>query len=132
MYNCNEYMEAHYGVFKMRGVAVNVNYRYLDEELWYLLDNSDAEAIVFHTSLADRVARVVDRLPKLKLLLVVDDGPHRSRRSRVPRFSEFEDASSPSQRADGADRTLRRRLYMLYTGGTTGMPKGVMYDVGGL
>ncbi len=75
MYNCNEYMEAHNAAFKMRGVAVNVNYRYLDEELWYLLDNSDAEAIVFHRSLAERVARVVDRLPNLKLLIVVEDEP---------------------------------------------------------
>jgi Trk K+ transport system NAD-binding subunit len=60
MYNGNEYLEAQYGGFKMRGVPVNVNYRYLDEELWYLLDNSDAEALVFHSSLGDRVARVVD------------------------------------------------------------------------
>ncbi len=48
---------------KIRGVPINVNYRYLDDELWYLLDNSDAEAFVFHSSLGDRVARVVDRLP---------------------------------------------------------------------
>lgn len=75
MYNCNEYMEAQHGTFKMRGVAINVNYRYLDEELWYLLDNSDSEALVFHASLADRVAKVVDRLPDLKLLVVVDDRP---------------------------------------------------------
>ena len=60
MYNCNEYMEAHNAAFKMRGVAVNVNYRYLDDELWYLLDNSDSEALFFHSSLGDRVARVVD------------------------------------------------------------------------
>ena len=58
----------------MRGVPVNVNYRYLDDELWYLLDNSDAEALVFHSSLGDRVAQVIDRLPKLKLLIEVDDG----------------------------------------------------------
>ena len=63
LYNGNEYVEAHNGAFKMRGVPVNVNYRYLDEELWYLLDNADAEALVFHSSLGDRVARVVDRLP---------------------------------------------------------------------
>ena len=63
MYNGNEYLETQYAAFKMRGVPINVNYRYLDEELWYLLDNSDAEALVYHTSLADRVARVVDRLP---------------------------------------------------------------------
>jgi fatty-acyl-CoA synthase len=42
MYNCNEYLEAQYGAFKIRGVPVNVNYRYLDDELWYLLDNADA------------------------------------------------------------------------------------------
>ena len=73
LYNGNEYLEAQYGTFKMRGVAINVNYRYLDEELWYLLDNSDAEALFFHASLADRVGRVVERLPKLKLLVEVDD-----------------------------------------------------------
>ena len=67
LYNGNEYLEAQYGTFKMRGVAINVNYRYLDEELWYLLDNSDAEAIVFHSSLGERVARMLPRLPKLKL-----------------------------------------------------------------
>ena len=74
LYNSNEYLEAHYAAFKMRGVPINVNYRYLDDELWYLLDNSDSEAIIFHSSLGDRVARVADRLPKLKLLIEVDDG----------------------------------------------------------
>ena len=60
LYNGNEYLEAQYGGFKMRGVPVNVNYRYLDEELAYLLENSDAEAVVFHTSLGDRIERVSD------------------------------------------------------------------------
>ena len=74
MYNGNEYLEAQYAGFKLRGVPINVNYRYLDDELWYLLDNADAEALVFHSSLGDRVAQVVGRLPKLKLLIEVDDG----------------------------------------------------------
>ena len=74
LYNSNEYLEAQYAAFKMRGVPVNVNYRYLDEELWYLLDNSDSEALVFHSSLGDRVARIIGRLPKIKLLVEVDDG----------------------------------------------------------
>ena len=132
MYNSNEYMEAHYGAFKMRGVAVNVNYRYLDEELWYLLDNSDAEAIVFHSSLADRVAGVVDRLPNLKLLIVVDDGPAPDGTTTdVPGAQEYEALLAAH---DPMPRIERREddIYMLYTGGTTGMPKGVMYAAGGM
>ncbi|MSX56955.1 MAG: AMP-binding protein, partial [Actinobacteria bacterium] len=58
LFNGNEYLEAHYAGFKMRGVPINVNYRYVDEELRYLLDNSDAEALVFHSSLGDRVERI--------------------------------------------------------------------------
>jgi 3-oxocholest-4-en-26-oate---CoA ligase len=127
LYNGNEYMEAHYGAFKMRGVAINVNYRYLDEELWYLLDNSDAEAIVFHSSLADRVARVVDRLPNLKLLIVVDDGPG----DTVPGALEYESVLASHEPMERIERR-EDDIYMLYTGGTTGMPKGVMYAVGGL
>lgn len=128
MYNGNEYLVAQYGAFKMRGVPVNVNYRYLDEELRYLLDNSDAEAIVFHTSLGDRVARVVDRLPDLKLLIAVDDGPAPAG-ERVEGAMSFHDAVAGH---DPMPRITRREddVYMLYTGGTTGLPKGVMYAMG--
>ena len=127
LYNGNEYLEAQYAAFKMRGVAVNVNYRYLDDELWYLLDNADAEALVFHSSLADRVARVIDRLPKLKLLVEVDDGDA----GRVPLAHAFETVVAGH---DPMARITRNEddIYMLYTGGTTGMPKGVMYAVGGM
>jgi fatty-acyl-CoA synthase len=127
MYNGNEYLEAQFGGFKMRGVPVNVNYRYLDEELWYLLDNSDAEALVFHSSLGDRVARVVDRLPKLKLLVEVDDGGP----GQVPGALAYEAVLAghdPMPRISRAEDDI----YMLYTGGTTGMPKGVMYAMGGM
>ncbi len=58
----------------MRGVPVNVNYRYLEDELVYLLDNSDAEALLFHGSLGEQVAKVRDRAPKVKLWVQVDDG----------------------------------------------------------
>ena len=124
MYNCNEYLEAQYGAFKIRGVPVNVNYRYLDDELWYLLDNADAEALVFHSSLGDRVAEVAVRLPKLKLLIEVDDGGT----GQVPTSVTYD-----SVLADHLpmERIVRSEddIYMLYTGGTTGMPKGVMYDM---
>ena len=127
LYNSNEYLEAQFATFKFRGVPVNVNYRYLDEELLYLLDNSDAEALFFHSSLGDRVARVVDRLPKLKLLVEVsDDGEHHVV-SAVPYNTLVADYDPmPRITRDEDD------IYMLYTGGTTGMPKGVMYQMGSL
>lgn len=132
LYNGNEYMEAHYGVFKMRGVAINVNYRYLDEELWYLLDNSDSEAIIFHSSLADRVARVAERLPNLKLLIEVDDGePPSGDRVNIPSAQAYEDLVATTEPMPRIERSADD-IYMLYTGGTTGMPKGVMYDIGSL
>ena len=104
-----------------------MNYRYLDEELLYLLENSDAEALFFHSSLGDRVARVVDRLPKLKLLVEVsDDGEHHVV-TAVPYNTLLADYDPmPRITRDEDD------IYMLYTGGTTGMPKGVMYQMGSL
>jgi len=127
LYNSNEYLEAQFATFKFRGVPVNVNYRYLDEELLYLLENSDAEALFFHSSLGDRVARVVDRLPKLKLLVEVsDDGEHHVV-TAVPYNTLLADYDPmPRITRDEDD------IYMLYTGGTTGMPKGVMYQMGSL
>ncbi len=74
LYNSPEYLIAQHGAFKTRAVPVNVNYRYLDDELAYLIDNSDSEVLVFHTSLGDRVALAVNRLPRLRLLVEVDDG----------------------------------------------------------
>jgi len=125
MYNCPEYLITQYAAFKSRVTPVNVNYRYLDDELLYLLDNADCEAVVFHSSLGDRIARVKDRLPKLKLLIEVSDGPT----AGVESAQSWE---SVVQSFDPAPRQARERddLYMLYTGGTTGMPKGVMYSTG--
>ncbi len=126
LYNGNEYMEAQFAGMKIRGVPINVNYRYLDDELLYLLENSDAEALVFHTSLGDRVARVMERAPKVRLWIEVDDGGE-----SVPGAVAFEELIAGH---DPAKRIVRSAddLYMLYTGGTTGMPKGVMYDIGGM
>jgi 3-oxocholest-4-en-26-oate---CoA ligase len=106
----------------MRGVPVNVNYRYLDDELWYLLDNSDAEALVFHSSLGDRVARVVAGCPKLKLLVEVDDGDPVIEVAGRGAFEDLVAGHEPMAHHRSEDD-----IYMLYTGGTTGMPKGVMY-----
>lgn len=125
MYNCPEYLVTQLAAFKSRVTPVNVNYRYLDDELWYLLDNADCEAVVFHSSLGDRIGRVKDRLPKLKLLIEVLDGPS----AGVPGAVSWQ---SVLEAHDPAPRQIRAAsdVYMLYTGGTTGMPKGVMYETG--
>ncbi|HEX9260875.1 MAG TPA: AMP-binding protein [Acidimicrobiales bacterium] len=125
LYNSPEYMETQFAGMKIRGVPVNVNYRYRDDELAYLLENSDAEAVFFHTSLGDRVARVAPTNPNLKLVVAVDDGGDHV----VPGAIAYEDlvaAHDPMPRIERSEDDL----YMLYTGGTTGMPKGVMYRIG--
>jgi acyl-CoA synthetase (AMP-forming)/AMP-acid ligase II len=128
LFNSPEYCETNFAAMKIRGVPVNVNYRYLDDELTYLLDNADAEALVFHSSLGDRVARVKGRLPKLRLLVEVDDGPAADGSHGVEgsvRYEELQGELAPAERvAPQGDE-----IYMLYTGGTTGMPKGVMYPM---
>lgn len=126
LYNGNEYLETQFAGMKIRAVPINVNYRYLDDELLYLLDNSDAEALVFHTSLGDRVARVMDRASKVRIWIEVNDGG-----DSIPGAVSYEaliDANDPAKRITRSANDL----YMLYTGGTTGMPKGVMYDIGGM
>ena len=126
LYNGNEYLETQFAGMKLRGVPINVNYRYLDDELLYLLENSDAEALVFHTSLGDRVARVMERAPKVKLWVEVDDGG-----DSIPGAVRYEELIAGHEPAKRITRDAND-LYMLYTGGTTGMPKGVMYDIGGM
>jgi len=121
LYNSNEYSEGVYATFKLRGVPVNVNYRYTEDELLYLLDDSDAEALIFHGSLGEQVARVVDRAPRLRVAIQVDDGS-----PLLPGAAAFEDLIASN---DPMPRIARRGddLYFLFTGGTTGMPKGVMW-----
>jgi len=126
LYNGCEYTEAQFAALKGRHVPININYRYLDDELHYLLENSDSEALVFHTSLSDRVARVRERCPRVKLWIQVDDGGE-----RLDDALEYEKVVAGH---DPAPRIARSEddTYMLYTGGTTGMPKGVMYHTGGI
>ena len=123
LYNSNEYLESQYAAFKLRAVPVNINYRYLDDELLYLLDNSDSEILVFHTSLGDRVARVMDRAPNVKLWIEVDDGG-----DTVPGAVAYESLIGSHEPAPRIRRS-EGDVYMIYTGGTTGMPKGVMYEI---
>jgi acyl-CoA synthetase (AMP-forming)/AMP-acid ligase II len=121
LYNSNEYVEGLYATFKLRGVPANVNYRYLEDELAYLLDDSDAEVVLFHGNLAKQVDAVRASLPKLKATVQVDDGsPHLD---GALRYEELIADTKPMERIE---RSGDDYLF-LYTGGTTGMPKGVMW-----
>ncbi len=126
LYNSPEYLIAQYGAFKERLVPINVNYRYLDNELAYLIDNADMEVLVYHASLADRVARVKEKAPQVKLWIEVDDEGGQAPLPGSFGWAEVM-ASEPASRITRSEDDL----YMLYTGGTTGMPKGVMYQMGG-
>jgi acyl-CoA synthetase (AMP-forming)/AMP-acid ligase II len=124
LYNGPEYLIAQYGAFKHRAIPINVNYRYLDAELVYLLENCDAELLVFHSSLGECVARVRDQLPGLLGLVEVDDGGE-----HLDGAVAFDDLLA-SHRPQARKQRGASDPYMLYTGGTTGMPKGVMYAQG--
>ena len=123
--NCAEYLETMIGCFKIRAVPINVNFRYVAEELRYLLADSRATALVHHREFAPRVAAVRGELPGLCTVLAVDDGS-----GADPAAAGAEDyeaalvAASPAR--DFAPRSPDD-LYVIYTGGTTGMPKGVLW-----
>ena len=124
LYNCPEYLEANFACFKAGLVPVNTNYRYADDELAYLWDNADAVAVVFHGSFAPRVDRVRSRVSGVRTWLWVDDDETTCPAWATP----YEDAA---QAAAGRVTAPWGRgdddLVMIYTGGTTGMPKGVMW-----
>ena len=125
LHNSNEYSEAHHGIFKIRGCPINVNYRYKSDELVYLLDNADAEAVVFQSTYAMRIWEIREKLPRVKLWIQVDDGTE----SLLHGAIDFERAIRSATPAPRINRPADD-VYMLYTGGTTGMPKGVMYPNG--
>ena len=126
LHNSNEYLEAQYSVFKIKGVPINVNYRYKEEELIYLLDNSDSEAVFFQSCYAEQIESIKDKLPKVKLYIQVDDNSNET----LDFAQDYESAISEFQPMERQERS-EDNIYMLYTGGTTGMPKGVMYQHGG-
>ena len=126
LHNSNEYLESQYSVFKIKGVPINVNYRYKEEELVYLLENSDSEAIFYQSCYAEQIASIKDKLPKVKLYIQVDDKTN----GTLDFAQDYESAISECQPMERLERS-EDNIYMLYTGGTTGMPKGVMYQHGG-
>ena len=117
MRNCPEYSEGIAAGFKAGLTHVNVNYRYIEQELIYLLDNSDATVVIYNSEFQHYVDEIKNQLLGVKLWLVVDDG----RTSAYENMANNGDGSSPNIKHSPDD------LLFLYTGGTTGMPKGVMW-----
>jgi fatty-acyl-CoA synthase len=112
------------GAYKARVAPFNVNYRYVAEELRYLLADAGARAIVFHSAFAPRLAEVLADLPSLTVLLQVEDG---SGHGLLPGAQWYEEALATASPDRPAVERSPDDLYILYTGGTTGMPKGVLW-----
>jgi fatty-acyl-CoA synthase len=123
LYNGPEYMETMAAAFKVSMAPVNTNYRYGADEIVYLFDNADAEAVVFHACFTELVEAVKERLPKVKRWYVVSDetgsGPSWA--------SAYEDVVTSGAKPAMTWSRNGDDLLLLYTGGTTGMPKGVMW-----
>ena len=124
VHNGPEYLETVFAAFKAGLVPVNTNYRYADAELTYLWDNADAVAVVFHGTFADRIDGIRDRVPGVRLWLWVDDGSGPCPAWATP-YEEA--AATPTERVVAPWGRSGDHILMLYTGGTTGMPKGVMW-----
>lgn len=127
LHNGNEYLESMLGALKARVCSMNVNYRYVAEELHYLLTDAQATAIVVHSQFAPTLAEVLPQLPHLRVILQVDD---ESGNDLLPGAVWYEDALAAASPERPAVDWSGDDLYMLYTGGTTGMPKGVMWRNG--
>ena len=122
--NGNEYLEAMVAGYRARVAPFNVNYRYVEEELLYLLGDSKARALVYAGEFAPNVQSILGRLPDLTVLIQIDDG---SGNELLPGAVDYESITATPAPAGGMPTPTGDDLYILYTGGTTGMPKGVLW-----
>src|SRR5512140_1839252 len=124
-FNSSRWVLAMIAAYKIRAVPINVNYRYVEDELFYLFDNADLVALVHDAQFAPRIANVRSRVPKLRHCIAIDDGSGQD--CAALGSVAYEDAlAQGSPTRDFAPRS-GDDLYVLYTGGTTGKPKGVMW-----
>jgi fatty-acyl-CoA synthase len=127
LYNCGEYLETFYAALKIRAVPANVNYRYLDDEMLHLLQQAEARVLVHHATFASRVAPAIAALPGLRLVIEVDNlGGTRQPDAGTVGYEALIADHDPAPRIErpGSD------VFLSFTGGTTGLPKGVEYVVG--
>ncbi|MBU3749084.1 MAG: acyl-CoA synthetase [Mycobacterium sp.] len=122
--NGNEYLEAMVAGYRARVAPFNVNFRYVEEELLYLLADAKARALVYAAEFAPHVQSILGRLPELQVLIQVADD---SGNELLPDAVDYESVVATPAPAAGMPTPSGDDLYILYTGGTTGMPKGVLW-----
>ena len=122
--NGNQYLEAMVAGYRARVAPFNVNYRYVEEELLYLLADAKARALVYAAEFAPHVQSIRGRLPELEVLIQVADD---SGNELLPDAVDYESIVNTPAPAGGMPTPTGADLYILYTGGTTGMPKGVLW-----
>ncbi len=122
--NGNEYLEAMIGAYRARTAPFNVSYRYVEAELVYLLEDADARALVYQAEFAPMVAEILGQLPRLEVLIQVADV---SGNDLVPGAVDYESVVTTPSPPGGLPTPSGDDLYIVYTGGTTGMPKGVLW-----
>ncbi|MFE3543962.1 acyl-CoA synthetase [Nocardia sp. NPDC059177] len=123
-HNGNEYVESLIGAFRARVAPFNVNYRYVKSELHHLLADAGATALVYHASFAPRVAEIRSELPQLRVLVQIADD---SGNELLDGAVDYESVIAATEPAELPVTASPDDLYVLYTGGTTGMPKGVLW-----
>lgn len=123
-YNGNEFVEGLLGAFQARVAPFNVNFRYVKSELQYLLADSGATALIYHAAFAPRVAEVLPDLPQLRVLIQIADD---SGNDLVYGAVDYETIVGSGSLTPSPAQPSPDDLYVLYTGGTTGMPKGVLW-----
>ena len=122
--NSNAYLEAMIGASKAGAVAVNVNYRYVADELAYVLNDANAAAVLYQGKFAETLADVLPRLHRQPLLIRIDD---KTPDSLIEGAIDYEEGLAAASEERPAIEWLADDLYVLYTGGTTGHPKGVLW-----
>lgn len=125
LYNCNEYLEGMLACFKIRAVPINVNYRYVEDELLYIFDNADMVACIHNREFSPHIADIREQAPGLKTFVYVEDDSGAD--TDVIAAVEYEAAMAGQSDARDFPERADEDLFILYTGGTTGMPKGVMW-----